>query len=1063
MQTAIKWFANNPVAANLLMFFLIITGLYGALTTNQEEFPNFELKVIAVTVPYLGAAPIEAEKAVCVRIEEAIEGVEGIEKLYGMATEGQCTVSAMLFSDADEVTATNEIKSRVDGINSFPVETEKPIFTAAAMTRKVMQIALFGPISEYELKELGRELREQIVQVEGISQVAVEYVRPYEISIEIAEETLRRYGITLQKVSDAVRRGSFDMPGGTLKTDTGEILIRTTGQIYSGEEFADIVVLTNPDGTRVTLGEMATIRDTFQEGDLKAAFNGQQAVMVNVSQVGDEDLIQIAELAKNVVTDFESTLPDGVSTNIWIDTSLELGERMSVLGKNLFQGLIFVLVILALFLQIRLAFWVAVGIPVALLGTLGFLPFSDITISTMTVLAFILVLGIVVDDAIVVGERVYGHEQMGKEPVQAAIEGTWEVSVPVIFGVLTTITAFLPLIAVDGRMSNFFAPIGWVVIFALICSIIESQLILPSHLAHRKRTASTTGISGKWNLLQGRLAGGLQNFAENKYRPFLIKAMKWRYATTAVAVGVLILAFALIGSGRVTFGFFPAVEGNRIYAALELPAGTSADTTYKAALQIQKATIALNDQFVSEHNLQSDLVQNVLSSVGQNVDRNGPGQPAGPGQSNIAEIVIDILPFERRANVTAKEISNQWRDLVGPIPDAVKLSFDADTFSAGEAIEFKITGSDIEQMRLAAEELKLDLGSFPGVFDISDTFRSGKQEIKLEMLPEAQNLGLTLNDLASQVRNAFYGVEAQRVQREQDDLRVMIRFPESQRRSIGDLEDMYIRTPLGIEVPFYSVARFELARGFSEIRRLDGRRVVEVSADLDRAVNTPEAVMTAIRGQMIPAMQSKYPGLEFEAGGEQEERNTAYGSLGVGLLISLFGIYGLLAIPLKSYLQPLVVMSVVPFGAIGAITGHYALSVDLMFFSALGIVALTGVVVNASLVLVDYSNRRRRAGESIEEAITASAIVRFRPIILTSVTTFVGLIPLMTTTTPSTAPFLPMAVSLAWGVLFSTFITLLLVPCLYLMAEDFTTGLSKLLKPLANDQEETIGRAAERT
>ena len=399
MQTAIKWFANNPVAANLLMFFLIITGLYGALTTNQEEFPNFELKVIAVTVPYLGAAPIEAEKAVCVRIEEAIEGVEGIEKLYGMATEGQCTVSAMLFSDADEVTATNEIKSRVDGINSFPVETEKPIFTAAAMTRKVMQIALFGPISEYELKELGRELREQIVQVEGISQVAVEYVRPYEISIEIAEETLRRYGITLQKVSDAVRRGSFDMPGGTLKTDTGEILIRTTGQIYSGEEFADIVVLTNPDGTRVTLGEMATIRDTFQEGDLKAAFNGQQAVMVNVSQVGDEDLIQIAELAKNVVTDFKSTLPDGVSTNIWIDTSLELGERMSVLGKNLFQGLIFVLVILALFLQIRLAFWVAVGIPVALLGTLGFLPFSDITISTMTVLAFILVLGIVVDDA----------------------------------------------------------------------------------------------------------------------------------------------------------------------------------------------------------------------------------------------------------------------------------------------------------------------------------------------------------------------------------------------------------------------------------------------------------------------------------------------------------------------------------------------------------------------------------------------------------------------------------------------------------------------------------------
>ncbi len=1036
MHTAIRWFAHNPVAANLLMILLLLGGAFGAFTTNQEEFPNFDVKVVNVRVPYLGAAPVEVEKAVCVRVEEAIEGLEGIDKLRSTATEGMCNVTAELFDDADDVLVSNEIKSRVDGINSFPVETEKPIVSKVSFTRRVIQIAVSGNTDEKTLKEMGRELRDDIAALEGISQVGVDYIRPYEISIEVSELELRRYGITLDQVSRAIRQSSLDMPGGTIKTKNGEILIRTTGQAYWGAEFEDVIVVTRGDGTRVMLSDIANIRDTFEEGDLLAQFNGKRGVVVNVSQVGSEDLVQIAKDVNALVDEYRADVPQGISLDVWIDTSEELKERMSVLMQNAGGGLLLVLVILALFLKFRLAMWVAIGIPVALLGTLAALPFTDINISTMTVMAFILVLGIVVDDAIVVGERVYGHEQMGKSGLDAAVDGTWEVSVPVIFGVLTTVAAFLPLILVQGRMSGFFSPIGWVVIFALVCSIIESQLILPSHLAHRKRDEPSTGVSKAWNRFQGSIAGWLEGVAANRYLPFVSKVVKWRYASSAIGLGLLILALSLIASGRVVFGFFPAVEGDRVYAGLELPEGVAAETTLAAARRIEAAGHRVNKQLTEELGLSKPLVRNVFSSVGQNVDRNGPGRPQFAGRSNIAEIVLDLAPLEERGDISSKVVVSRWREETGAISDAVKLSFDADQFSAGDPIEYQLQGKDVDRLREAAEFMKSELSRYTGVFDISDSFRSGKQEIQLSLLPEARNLGLTLADLANQVRGAFYGSEAQRVQRGQDDVRVMVRFPEAERRSIGNLEDMYIRTPDGNEVPFYSVAKFEVSRGYSSINRLDGRRTVTVRADINRAVVTPEEVASSIRAELIPLFVQEYPDVDISMGGEQEERTTALGGLLIGALFSLVVIYGLLAIPLRSYLQPLVIMSVIPFGAVGAIVGHYILNVQLMFFSALGIVALSGVVVNASLVLVDYANRQRREGKPIVEAILTACLIRFRPILLTSVTTFVGLIPLMSTSTPATAPFLPMAVSLAWGVLFATFITLLLVPCLYLIVED---------------------------
>ncbi|MAT82886.1 MAG: cobalt-zinc-cadmium resistance protein [Gammaproteobacteria bacterium] len=1037
MHSAIAWFTRNPVAANLLMAVLLVGGLLAMLTVHQEEFPNINTQVVSITVPYLGAAPEESEQGVCLRIEDAIEGVEGIDKIHATAAEGACNVMAELDLEADANEALNEIKSRVDGINSFPAETEKPIVSKLVITRGVAQIAISGDVDERTLKEIGKEVRDDIAAMSGISQVSLTYVRPYEIAIEVSEYVLRRYGLTLDAVAQAVRTASLDMPGGTIRTEGGEILIRTKGQAYWGAEFEDIVVLTRADGTKVTLSEVATIRDAFEEGDLRARFNGKPAVVVKVFQVGQEDTIQMARDVRAYVNEYQTLLPPGIDLTVWTDESKQLTERLDTLTNTALSGLVLVVIILALFLRFRLAMWVAAGIPIALFGTLAVFPYADISISTITVMAFILVLGILVDDAIVVGERVYGHEQMGKPPVQAAIDGAWEVSIPVIFGVLTTMAAFLPLIIVPGRMAEFFGVIGYVVIIALVFSIIESQLILPAHLAHRNHSEPSHGLSRRWNTLQGRLSGWLEGVARDHYRPWLERAVTWRYATAATGLGVLILAVALIASGRVIFGFFPAVEGDRIYAQLEMPDGTAVDVTARAAERLEVAADALREELDERVAPEGgSVIVNMLSSIGTLVERDGPGRGDTTGKSHLAEVVIELRPLAERDNLSAKEVAARWRALTGDIPDAVKLTFNADAFSAGEPINYQISGKNVDRMSAAAAELRAELSRYEGVFDIADSFRPGKQEIKLSLLPEARNLGLTLNDLARQVRNAFYGAEAQRIQRGQDEVRVMVRFPESERTSIGNLEDMYIRTPDGSEVPFYSVASFEIGRGFASIRRTDGRRVVNVTADVDRARVSPEEVNASIQREVLPKLMDKYRGIDISLSGEQEERVKAMTGLAFAALLALVIIYALLAIPLRSYVQPLVIMSVIPFGAVGAIVGHWVMGELLVFFSALGIVALSGVVVNSSLVLVDYVNRRRREGVDIVDALLEAGVVRFRPILLTSVTTFVGLIPLMASATPATAFVIPMAVSLAFGVLFATFITLFLVPALYHIAED---------------------------
>ncbi|QFU75858.1 efflux RND transporter permease subunit [Halioglobus maricola] len=1045
MHRIIAWFVYNPVAANLLMLILVVSGLLALPRIHQEEFPNMAVDAVRVQVPYLGAAPEEVETAVCVRIEEAVRGSEGVDTIKSTASEGYCSVLIELIDGVDKNKIANDIKSKVDAIDSFPSETEKPISAEVTITATVLQIAVAGHADEHTLRLLGQQIRDDIAALPEVSQVDLLYSRPYEISIEVSEQTLRRHGLTLKEVGEAISNSSLDVPGGSLKTDGGEILLRTIGQAYRAQEFEDIVVLTRTDGTLLTVGDIATVIDGFQDSDLYSRLDGEPSVAIKVSRIGEEDILLIAEQVTAYLERKRLEVPEGIELLVWQDESQDLENRVETLLKNARSGLLLVLLVLTLFLRFRLALWVAAGIPVAMLGTIATFPAFGISISTMSIMGFILALGILVDDAIVVGERVYAHEQLGKDRNTAAIDGTQEVSIPVVFGVLTTMTTFLPILLVPGDMSGFAMSIGATVIIALFFSVVESQMILPVHLAHRKAEKETGDhpLVDRWLRLQDKISGSLLVFAKRYYQPAVNIALEWRYLTAAAGIVVLAVTMAGFSSGRLEMQFFPPVEGPRLYASITLPEGTPIERTEEAVKQLEASAEKLRRELDADNEQgEASGINHIYSVLGGALPKGSIGS-SGSGQSNVAEVGIELnLPPDYHGISTAS-YANRWRELTGAIPDAVEQTFDAAAFGAGDAIDIEIFGPDFDQLRSVAAELRAALETYAGVIDITDTFRAGKQEVQLKLKPEARSLGLTMKDLGSQVRQAFYGYEAQRIQRGKDDIKVMVRYPEEQRKSLGDLEGMRIRTADGTEVPFSSVAEVTLGRGYTTIQRTDGQRVVRVIADVNRNVTSPEAVLESLKQSELTEILQRYPGVSYGLAGEAESRSESIGGLISLAAVAMLIIYALLAIPLKSYLQPLVIMSVIPFGVVGAIIGHLILGIDLVFFSLLGIIALSGVVVNSSLVLVDYINKQRDAGQDLYYAITHAGTVRFRPIVLTSVTTFIGLAPLMAEKSISLLMFRPMSASLAFGVLMGTIITLFLVPCLYMIQEDILQLLGK--------------------
>ncbi|MYA36387.1 MAG: efflux RND transporter permease subunit [Gammaproteobacteria bacterium] len=1050
MRTPISWFVRNPVASNLLMWIFLAGGVIAYFNLNQEEFPDIEIGVIQVSVPYLGATPEESETGVCLRIEEALEGAEGIQRLTTTAREGGCDATVELAGDADLNRSLNDVKAKVDAITTFPAETEKPIVRAFSSSGNVMTLALISNADDHFLKQAAEDVRDDLLDLDEISTVNIEYLRPLEISIEVPEYTLRQYGLTLDQVSRAISQASIDLPGGTIRADSGEIMLRTKGQVYSGDEYRDIVIRSFPDGSQLRVGDIATVNDDFEEGYLDARVDGENAAIIDVLRIGEEDIVRSARQVRGWMEENVDQLPEGVRLQVLMDSAVATQDRIVTVARNAYTGLMLVLLLLALFLRFKVAIWVAAGIPIAISGALALFPAADLTISSLTVMGFILVLGIVVDDAIVVGERIYSFEKRGFSKEEAAIEGTLEVSVPVIFGVLTTIAAFLPILLLGGQMGSFFNAIGGVVVFCLIASLVESQLILPGHISHRKTEGyflEKSALVHRWQAFQGKIADGLEYFAEHGYRRALKRVLEFRYVAWAVATSIIVITLALVLSGRVIFQFMPAVEGDILFATVEMPPGVPVQVTEAAIGRVEAAALEIAQEVEAElDSLQEAgaaplsterVVTSVMTIIGGRAPRGGPGGPGGGGvgASNTAEVVMYLAPFAARGRIRSEGIRDQWRDRVGTIPDALELTFVSDVFSAGDALNFRLEGRNEENLQIASNQLKEELARYPGVFDITDSFRAGKQEVQISILERGKTLGLTLNDLATQVRQAFYGAQSQRIQRGTDDIRVMVRYPQEDRRSLGNLESLMIRTPAGAEVPFLSVADFTLGNSYSSINRQNGRRIITVRADVDRNVVTPDE----IRGEMTALFARAWDrelDVSMVLGGEGERQLESIGEIVNLVPLAMLIIFSLLAIPLKSYAQPLVIMSVIPFGAIGAICGHYIMGQDLVFFSLLGIIALSGVVVNASLVLVVTVNRLRADGMGMVNAVAKAGELRFRPIILTSITTFIGLVPLIFSGNPATFFIVPMAISLAFGILFATAITLFLVPSLYLILHD---------------------------
>ena len=1036
MKGMIAWFAKNHVAANLLMLFLLLAGAVAGLTMKVEVFPEFSLDMITVTTEYPGASPSEVEEAIIRRIEERVAGLSGIKRIDSTARESLGTVTIEVMKDWPLKKLLDEVKSEVDSITTFPNEAERPIVREVTRRNRVISLAVYGDASESTIKNLAETIKNEIINLPSITQADLSGIKTGEIHMEISEETLRRYGLTLGKVADAVRKGSLDLPAGRVKTLGGEILIRTKGRRYYADEYRDVPILTNPDGTNVTLGQIADLSDGFQDVDLAARFQGKPTALIEVFRVADQNALTVAKTIKEFAEKVRPTLPEGIDIGIYNDRSVMLKSRVDLLLRNMALGLILVSIMLGLFLDVKLAFWVTLGIPISFLAGLWMLPYFDVSINMISLFGFIMVLGIVVDDAIVIGENVFRKYEEGMDPQEGSIEGAVEVGVPVIFAVLTTVAAFWPLLSGTGNMGKIMRNIPIVVILVLLGSLVESLVILPAHLNRsrkRKIRHRSKQRKEKW------VSRGLKWFIRGPYTKMVTFCVRWRYATVAVGIAILLLTAGVWKGGWIRFTFFPKVEGDTLTCSVTMPAGTSVSRTEKVVKRLEETARETIGEIEKERSDGGEpLLEYMISLVGMHTGGRGPHGGAGQSGSHLAQVFVQLLEGEKRT-VSAMDLMKLWRKKVGVIPDAESITFQSDLFSAGNPVEVHLSLDDHEQLLAAADDLKRELEKYPGVFDVSDSFLPGKEEMQLKLKPAARSLGLTLNDLAQQVRHAFYGAEALRLQRDQDEVKVLVRYPEDERRSLGHVEEMRIRTSDGQAVPFGLVAEVTMKQGYASIERAQKLRVIKVTADVDESVANANEVRMDLEKRLLPDMKFKYADLRYTMEGEGKEQKESLADVVQGFSVALFCIYALLAIPFKSFSQPLVVMAAIPFGLVGAIAGHLIMGLNLSLLSLMGMVGLSGVVVNDSLVLIDAANRLREQGLNVQESVIRAGGLRFRAIILTSLTTFAGLTPMLLEKSIQAQFLIPMAVSLGFGVLFATGITLLLVPCGYAILNDVHT------------------------
>ena len=1049
MKNIIRWFILNTVAANLLMVFIIIAGIFTLSRLRMEVFPDITIPIINVSVVYPGASPEDIEESICVKVEEQVQGINGLKRITSSSNEGYGSINIEVENGYDIDEVKDEVKSQVDAITSFPDDAEKPTIRSFDGQPEVITIAVHGHVDEASLLNIAEKVRDEVSELPNITQTRLGK-KPREISIEISENTLQKYGISFDYVANKIRNSSMDVPGGAIETYDGEILIRSKGQAYTGEEFGIIPVLSLADGSTVFLRDIAEIVDGFQDVEYDIKFNSEPALLIRVYRTGEQNALDIADAVHRYIKKKNPFMPPGVSLTTMKDESVILRGRIELLTENAYLGLGLVLIVLALFLKPKLAAWVSLGIPISFMGGFWLLPLFDVSINMISLFTFILVLGIVVDDAIVVGENIHIYLKRGLSGVDAALEGAYQVAKPVIFAVLTTMVTFSPMILVEGALGKIWKIIPVVTILVLMFSLIESLTILPAHLAHMKinEGKKKNRFSQWWSDIQMGIHNWLQGFIKNKYTPVLGLALKHRGNTVAIAISIFILTVGLVASGFIRFNFFPPLEADIVIAGVEYPEGTPVSLTKVGLNQIEKSAYKLKDSLEVLYP-ENKIFINMVSTAGDQPIKTQSAR--GPGNldatffgSHLAECVIELAPGEERP-ISTVEISKIWRELTGPIPGVKQVTFDSDLFTTGAPIEIQLSSVNREDLKAVTNSLKDKLQTYAGVFDIKDSFSAGKDEIKLNLLPEAQNYGITMASLARQVRQAFYGDEVQRVQRGRDEVKVFLRYPKDERVSLNNLEQMNVRVGNNVEVPLGQIAQGELSSGYSTITRTDRKRSISITADVDLSEANANEILAKFETEHIIPILLDFPSVDYSFEGEQREQRDTLSSLFKNFALALFVVYVLLAVPFKSYLQPLIIMSAIPFGFTGAVIGHIIMGMNLAVLSIIGIVALSGVVVNDSLVMVDFINRYKRDdGKTSLEAALAAGPRRFRPILLTSITTFVGLFPLLIERSVQAQFLIPMAISLAYGVLFATLITLILVPTSYLIIEDIKDFFARL-------------------
>ncbi len=1029
------WLVHNHVASMVVMLLILAGGILLLPKLRKEVFPEFDLDAIQVTVAYPGASPEEVEQGIVLAIEQAVSGLDGVKDVISTASEGVATVQIDLHLNADDQLVLSDVKSAVDRITSLPLDAEEPQVTLVLRRMMVVSLVVYGDKDDMTLRALAERARQELLNDDRLAQVELRSPPAREISIEVPQASLRAYGLTIEQIANAVRAASLELPAGAVKTRSGEVLIRTSERRDLADEFAAIVVAARPDGTTVRVRDLGAVKDGFQEDGPAGRYNGKNALMVDLYRVGEQSPIDIAEALKDFIAADSQNLPAGVSYTTWNDFSRMYKGRVELLLGNAAVGLVLVLIILTLFLNARLAFWVTMDIPVSFLGSLVLLPSFDVSINMVSLFGFIIVLGMVVDDAIVVGEATFQRIEAGEEPHAAAISAVKAMAMPVIFSVLTTVVAFLPLLFVPGTSGKFLRNVPLVVIAVLTISVIESLFLLPAHLAHAKikREHGLLALLGK---VQGKVNGSLNTFVERFYAPFLRGAMENRWLTLSCALGILIATIGLPVGQVLKFTFMPQIERDTIDCLIKLPYDSPRSETEAVVRRMEEAALRVADR----HGGPESTIVGTFSTV-------------GIGGNHLATFSLEMLPMGERA-IGTNDFRREWQRELGEVVGVESISFDAQGGpGGGSGIDIELSHSDPRTLEHAAAQLAEALGQFEGTLNVDDGLSRGKSQLDVRLTPEGLAAGLTPQMVGRQLRAAFFGEEAVRQQRGRDEVRVYVRRPREERASEADIERFLLRTPQGAEMPLSLAVDMKRGRAFTEIERRNGRRIVHVMSELDTSVANANQIVASLSREALPRIVARHAGLTYDFGAGQRGQRETTGSLGSNYIFVLLAFFAMLAIAFRSYAQPLVVMVAIPLGLIGAFWGHVLMGYDLSLISMMGVVALSGVVVNASIVLIDGVNVARAEGLAPFDAMFDTCKKRFRPILLTSMTTFFGLVPMLTETSTQARFLIPMVISLAFGLVFATTLTLLVIPAGYLVADGAAEKSARVWRFLFGDDE----------